>query len=539
LTAIWFRNNRLEIALALLALALYVPGIGWGLPYANDALRIRGWATDAITPLGPLTEIHGILVGYDETAYLGYPLLHYFVLAAVYAPVLAVLWLSGEFARPSAMYPFGFGDAVFALQLLEIVARLVTAGMAAVTVVATYRVGRILWNRPTGLLAALFLMLSYPMFYYSRTGNLDVPVLMWTSLGLVVFAKVLALGLTLRRAVWLGILGALAVATKEQAWGAFILLPIPVIVRHVRNTDFHASGQLLRLGFAALAAAIVTYALASGLAAAPARHLAHLRWMLSDEAFSLQQTVPRSLAGYAAIVAMTMEYLWQATGPTLLFAAVGLIMIATREPSKLAVAVPAAGHVLLVLMPVGFALLRYVMPIMLIVCVLAARAVAANLSVRGWGRAFAGAAVAATLGWNLVLGYDLTYQMWHDSRYSAAAWLRENLHPGDRLGHVVSPSSLPEIDSAIAYVLIPQRPNAAEEIARHQPDAIVLMPDWTTPRGGTRPATFPEDAERRLVNGSLGYRLAAKFKTRSIVNSDKLDYPTVNPPIQIFVRTHR
>jgi hypothetical protein len=531
--------NRLELALALLALALYLPGLGWGLPYANAPVRLRGWAIDAITPLGPLTEIHGILVGHGESAYLGYPLLHYFVLGLAYAPVLAILWLSGDFSRPSAAYPFGFADAVFALQLLEIVARLVTATMAAVTIVATYRIGRILWDRSSGVLASLFLMLSYPMFYYTRTGNLDVPVLMWTGLGLVVFANGLVSGLTMRRAVWLGVLCALAISTKEQAWGVFVVLPIPVVVSHLHGPGALGGRRLLRLGAAAFAASIVTYTLASGLAAAPARHLAHLQWMASDEAFSLQQTVPRSLAGSITILAMAVEHVWHAIGPTLALAALGLAIIAAREPSKLWIALPAVGHFLFVLLPVGFALLRYVMPIVLVASVLAGRAVAIGLSASGRSKALTVGALAASLGWNLVLGYDLTYQMWRDSRYTAAVWLRENLRPGDRVGHVISPSSLPAIDPRIEYVLIPQRPSASADIVRVRPDAIILMPDWTTPRGGGRPAFFPADAERGLVDGSLGYRLAASFKTPSLVNSNKLDYPTVNPIIRIFVRNDR
>ena len=67
---------------------------------------------------------------------------------------------------------------------------------------------------------------------------------------------------------------------------------------------------------------------------------------------------------------------------------------------------------------------------------------------------------------------------------------------------------------------------------------IIIMPDWTTPKGGLHSAYCPEEIYRELQSGSLGYRLAAHFKTDSMVTRQILDYPTVNPPIQIFVRNN-
>jgi hypothetical protein len=88
----------------------------------------------------------------------------------------------------------------------------------------------------------------------------------------------------------------------------------------------------------------------------------------------------------------------------------------------------------------------------------------------------------------------------------------------------------------IHYFLIPEGAAAAEQIMQHRPRFIIIMPDWTSPKGGQYPKRFPEEAYQGLVNGSLGYRLAARFKSESLVTRQILDYPTVNPPIEIYVK---
>ena len=195
---------RTELLLAVLALALYLPGSNWGMPYANDPLRARGWATDAITPLDSLAQLHD-LVHPKPSQFPAYPLMHHFVLAIVYSPYLLFLLATKQMSNPTPTYPFGLSDPVGTLRVLEILGKSISLMMALGTVVVIYRAAKILWGHTAGLLASIFIMLLYPMFYYSRTGNVDVPVLFWISLGLLTFTQIIQHGFTTRRAVWIGI----------------------------------------------------------------------------------------------------------------------------------------------------------------------------------------------------------------------------------------------------------------------------------------------------------------------------------------------
>jgi hypothetical protein len=71
------------------------------------------------------------------------------------------------------------------------------------------------------------------MFCYTRTSNVDLGALFWVAAGLVVFARYLRDGLTVRRALWLGIFAALATATKDPSYAAFLPLGIALVVREL------------------------------------------------------------------------------------------------------------------------------------------------------------------------------------------------------------------------------------------------------------------------------------------------------------------
>jgi hypothetical protein len=72
-------------------------------------------------------------------------------------------------------------------------------------------------------------------------------------------------------------------------------------------------------------------------------------------------------------------------------------------------------------------------------------------------------------------------------------------------------------------------------MADRAPDFVVVSPDWTSAPGAVHPRRFPADVYRRLRDDSLRYRLAASFKTPSLLERQRLDYPTVNPPVEIYV----
>jgi 4-amino-4-deoxy-L-arabinose transferase-like glycosyltransferase len=61
--------------------------------------------------------------------------------------------------------------------------------IATVVIAAAYDTARAVGER-AAILAAVFVICCYPMFYYSRTGNVDVPMLCFIALAVAAFARI-------------------------------------------------------------------------------------------------------------------------------------------------------------------------------------------------------------------------------------------------------------------------------------------------------------------------------------------------------------
>src|SRR5260370_26897307 len=71
----------------------------------------------------------------------------------------------------------------------------------------------------------------------------------WFSLSLIFYLRVLVGG-TLSDFIWWGVTAALAVCTKDQAYGLYLLMPLPVIVEMWRRNEAIV-GRLVAAGSAA------------------------------------------------------------------------------------------------------------------------------------------------------------------------------------------------------------------------------------------------------------------------------------------------
>src|SRR4029453_9560136 len=127
--------------------------------------------------------------------------------------------------------------------------------------------------------AAIFAMVSFPMFYYSRTGNVDVPVLFFTALALAMFARIIKRGFTVSRAVWLGTFIGFSLATKEPSVASFIALPFALLETHRRRNRRTAgwlSWDFWKAPLTALLVTFLAFGIGSGLFVDHERYFAHV-----------------------------------------------------------------------------------------------------------------------------------------------------------------------------------------------------------------------------------------------------------------------
>jgi 4-amino-4-deoxy-L-arabinose transferase-like glycosyltransferase len=542
------------VVLALLAVLVSAPLIGWGLPHATAEDRVKTWATDELLPLEPLGEMHATFVESGPNRNYAYPWLHYFVLASAQAPYLAYLKLTGGMDAPSPEYPFGLAEPVGALRVLTLIGRLVSVLMGAGIVVGVYLLGTLLWDRLTGFVAGALSLLSHLVVYYSRTGNLDVPMTFWTIVGVVIFARILQDGLTVRRAVWLGVFTALALATKDQALVVFLPLGLALLVPALNRP----AGESYRVKplVAGLVTSIAVYAVATGMLVDPGRQVTHVYKMLLEtdtltSAALYYEAPPRTFVG---LLGLSVDYLGDIlvtmTPPVLLAAAVGILLTAGSAPRRLVLLLPIVLMFVLLVLPAGLSVRRYLLPVNVVLDVFAAVAL---VKLRGSSARFAWVPLLVLLlGWRGAVAADLSWAQHRDTRYAAGRWLAEHAAPGDRVAHFGPSTKLPPLSSEIRTGRVGDREDWKGDfdpepqlrwLASDGPEFVVVIPDWTSRKGMPRSADCPPEVFEALKDGSLGYRRAAYFPTRVLIGGPlrrpPLDNPAVCPPVRIFARMER
>jgi hypothetical protein len=555
------RAHRTEVFLALSAMLLFVSAIDWGLPNATGPELDQPWGHDDIAPLGPLAEIHNTFIEAKADRFLAYPLMHYFFVVIAYAPYLLYLLVTGRMVNPVAMFPYGLLDPVHTLHVLSLIARSLAVLMAAGTVVAAYKLVRTLWNDTCGILAGIFVMLLYPMFYYSRTGNLDVPALFWGAVGLVVYARILRGGYTVRRGIWLGVFAAMSAGTKDQGAALFLLMPLILLPLHFWYFPKSGADSPERNRWYApavtLAAGLMVYLVSSGFIFRPERYFAHIAWITGLRPDSpMYFGHPATWEGY---IGLLREFFGQLTNmmslPLLVVAMVGILMAALRDRLSLALLVPVISLLLTVIIPTRYVEMRFVMPIGFILACFAAWPVGAGLlSRRSTIRAFSVFLAIGLCVLPLLHGVDLTYAMLRDSRYAAADWLNTRLQPGDRIEFFGPYNKLPHLKAniklsrAVKFVGIDRNVQytsvdihtMARGIVKRSPNFVLIIPDGSSQPGFPYGTTCPVELYNLLQDGSLGYQLAASIVTKPIfswIQRPPLDFPVVNPRVQIFAHS--
>ena len=230
----------------LLALALRVWGLGWGLP---SATHYFSYHPDESIVLGAAMRLN-IFQGRMLPHFYNYGSLQLYLV--YFANTLAFLFGNNTLI----ITDFAAQHAPWAHQYL--VGRGLTVAMGTGTVWVTCALGQRLWGRRVGLLAALILAVMPLHAQHSHWLTVDVPATFWGTLSLLWSAR-LATGdpKPLRAALVAGLFAGLAAATKYNL--ALTLLPLclsllgPFPAREGTGRSRPGSGLLAGVGTAALA----------------------------------------------------------------------------------------------------------------------------------------------------------------------------------------------------------------------------------------------------------------------------------------------
>jgi hypothetical protein len=519
------------LCLGAAAFAFYSLALHWGLPAANAPGMIRPWGVDEIAPLGPLAEIHTLLAR-SVPGNPQYTMCHYFILASFYAPYLLLLFLTGDFSSPSAEFPFGFADPVAALHALTMIGRGVSALAGAGTAIAAYFFAKSLWDRASGYLAAVLVMLSYPVAYYSRVSNVDLPAMFWTACMMVLLARGLREGFSLARIIVLGALAALAVATKDQ--NVAVLLPFApaVVAWSLRSAppQFSIPRKLAHLAFGG-AISLALYAVLSGFVFWPERFWRHVDFLRHGSMrgrwyFRYDLT----LEGLAGLFRELGMHVVECGGWVVLIAALaGMAVCWRRQREHLLFLAPAFSLLFIVLLPVRYLAVRFLIPVAFMLACFAACALARGLrSERRWLRGGALAVFVLASASLLARDADVVYLMWNDPRHAASEWLERHVRPDEKAeafmfltGHPVA-NWFPRMPHGVPLDTVVGLPRKKWLLTKDPDDLVYRF---------YAPGRIYDD----LLSGRLCYERRACFKTASLFEHPSLELQ-LNPRICIFER---
>jgi len=197
--------GALLVAVLILASALRLKGVGWGLPYS-----FVNADESAVVP-----KAFDVARGGLNPQFFYYPSLFFYLVGGVYLLAAPVLW-AVQHANPLAMGSFVVDPGPYFL-----LARLFSVAAGTASVYLLYRIGREAFGRPAGLVAALFLAVAPLHVAYSHMAVTDVTATALSLLALLLLLQATRGGRR-RRLIAGAVAAGLATSTKYNL-GALVL----------------------------------------------------------------------------------------------------------------------------------------------------------------------------------------------------------------------------------------------------------------------------------------------------------------------------
>jgi hypothetical protein len=484
-------------------------GLMWGLPHLFD------FAQDSVVPIGALAEKN---FSFEEITAHRYPPFHFWLLRAAFLPARAVIAMTSP------------NDKVRST-LFILSARLVSVAMALGTLLWLFAAARRLWDERSGLVAALLLLFSPLTLYYAKNANLDVPYLFWLAAAFFFYLRVLQGG---RRFDYLGLglTAALAVCTKDQAYGFILLMPLPILIHVVRDRSLPAGAKVARLAWGG-GAFLFAFAVIDGLLFNPGWFVKHLQVITGPGSEGWRLFRPGPVGQLRLLVETFLRLMDAWTVAGIVLVVIGLAAAFRHDGRRwlyAALLLPAAGYYLGFLAVVGYVPTRFVLPMMLPLALFGGRGVRWLWERRsGAGRV----AAAVLMLWVALAGLSLDWVMANYPRYDAQRWMDDHVSPDATIRYIGDVRDMPRINEPFDPHHIEGTAEALRE-AEPRPDLVIIsMPqgergsgsrclrpsslirahlgNWGLTASALPPAgpTFQE----RLLSGEFGFVELKRFQS--------------------------
>jgi hypothetical protein len=472
------------------SLVLNLVGVWWGLP--------GRWVP---IEMAPEYVLDGLSRRFSQGWFDVYPPFHYYVLSVAISPMLLLQYLGRLSLYNTVSYT-----------LVVVIFRVVGVAAGLGTVVATCLAGTLAFGRRAGLFAAAIMALTTPFVYYSKTANVDGPYLFWYALSLVFYLRLIN-GAAQRDYVLFAASATLAVCTKDQAYGLYLLAPLLIVYqiwqvnRHIALR--HAFGRALgdrRLIVAAMTA-VVIFAMCHNLIFNFRGFLDHVRYITGPGSKGYRVFEPTA-GGHIALFRLSAHLIKESLGWPLLLVCLAGVAVAALTPRNRLILVwlgaPVVSYYFGFIDVVLYNYDRFVLPICVVLALFGGLAIERFLG-PGARRSWRTVAVAVVLAYTLLYVSTVDALMVTDSRYAVRRWLRAHTGPNDVIGTTGLPQYLPRLDDLRTADI-----GTLEDLARQHPRYVVLNADYAR-------AVAPDTSWGQLIGGlqqrTLGYRPIMRFRS--------------------------
>lgn len=407
-------TERAAILLILLvAAAIRIHGVGFGLPALNDPDE----------PLFMMTALDMLRSGNPNPGWFGHPAtLTFYAIALVMVLVAGLGILTGRFADLDAFVAAAYADP----SILFLPARLFFVACGVLCVWLTYRLGRRLGGARLGLIAAAFLAVNSVHVSYSQVIRTDVQMTVFVLLATLASLNIMERGWW-RDYVLAGAFIGLGVSTK---WPAALFAMSPLVAAFACGRGWGRGRNAAIVGAAAVVALLI---------ASP--------FLLLDYA-----TVIHNLTGEARPAhpgatggGLLFNIGWYLRGPLLgsfgatglAAVAIGTVLVWRNKRVRIAV-LPGVAALAVVICAQALVWERWMVPLLPFLALAAAAALQAlaRLLRARFGRRLTGFELAGTaLLMVPMVAATLASQTEraHDTRQTAAAWIMANAPAGSTI----------------------------------------------------------------------------------------------------------
>jgi hypothetical protein len=480
------RRAREMLPIYAIAAAIFITGISWGFP------DYRGWAVDEITP-GQVDDIadHRFATGWATI----YPPVHFALLALASAPTRAADAVEVTH------------DTVARYSQLFLIGRAVSVGMALAMLAFIYYLTRTELGHRAARFAVTCTLVVLPLTYYAKTANLDVPYLFWVTGSWVFYFRAIRRGSTTDACLFAAT-GAAAIATKDQAYGFYVLPAVHLVFETFRARKDPRRPRLDTRAVIAMAgvfigAILILFNVPFNLSGVRE----HIRLIVGPGSDPFRM-YPSSAAGFFQLL---RDGVWQMgsamSWPMLVIGSIGVvdaIRLRTLLVSRLLLF--AASYFVTFIVVVMYHYDRFFIGICLVF------AIAAGAWLDRWTRAgqpyrYARLAIAGlAIAYGSARVVSLDAMMLRDSRYFAERWIIDRIGPDTQIAAEGTSLYLPR-QATLLWSRIAPDPAA---LRAQQPTFVIV-----NPAHGARGSEEDTSSEfySSLADGTAGYRRVLSYRT--------------------------